>query len=137
MSACSWHAVSHRGCRLMVASSAKTSRPRRPGSVVGARRFTWARKESISERVEPLAGAPLAAGVERKLERPDQAHAFRAGGEVGQARPGAERRLVEIVQGGESAGKELAIDHAFGKPVGAAKTEPCRELAEPLPDQAL
>src|SRR5437763_965270 len=52
MSACSWHAVSHMGCRLMVASSAKISRPRCPGSPLGVSPPTLARKESISGGVD-------------------------------------------------------------------------------------
>src|SRR6516165_6603707 len=57
MSACRRQAVSQVGCRLMVASKAKISRPRCPASVAGARLFTLVRKASISERVECGAGA--------------------------------------------------------------------------------
>src|SRR5258708_5536726 len=59
MSACSRQAVSQVGCRLMVASSAKISRPRLPGSVLGASLRTWARKASISPREDASAGSPL------------------------------------------------------------------------------
>src|SRR6516165_813094 len=57
MSACRRQAVSQVGCRLMVASKAKISRPRCPASVAGARLFTLVRKASISERVDCGAGA--------------------------------------------------------------------------------
>src|SRR5262249_11392678 len=57
MSACRRQAVSQVGCRLMVASKAKISRPRCPASVAGARLFTLVRNASISERVDCGAGA--------------------------------------------------------------------------------
>src|ERR1700737_4587756 len=66
MSACRRHAVSQVGCRLMVASNAKISRPRCPEPVAGARLFTLLRNTSISERVDWGAGAraaPAGAGV--------------------------------------------------------------------------
>src|SRR5262249_42514127 len=52
MSACSLQAVSQVGCRLMVASSAKMSRPRKPVPVAGVRRLTSLRNALISARVE-------------------------------------------------------------------------------------
>src|SRR3954454_6484812 len=65
MSACSWHAVSHNGCRLMVASRAKMSRPRCPGSLAAARLLTFVRKASISECVDGATGVrpPLGLGA--------------------------------------------------------------------------
>src|SRR5262249_31196812 len=56
MSACRRQAVSQVGCRLMVASSAKTSRPRWPAAVAGSRLLTWARKASMSEGDDTGAG---------------------------------------------------------------------------------
>src|SRR5215467_7640127 len=56
MSACSRQAVSQVGCRLMVASSAKISRPRAPAAVAGVRRLTSLRKASISARDDDAAG---------------------------------------------------------------------------------
>ena len=56
MSACSWQAVSQVGCRLMVASSAKISRPRWPGARrVGDSVRTCSRKASISGARRPAA----------------------------------------------------------------------------------
>ena len=45
--------------------------------------------------------------------------------------------LVQVVERSQSAGKQLPIDDAFCKPFGATETQPGRQLAEPLPDQAL
>ena len=60
MSACSLQAVSHSGWRLMVASSAKISRPRSPPPVAGPRLFTFDRNASISLRGDVVvAGSPL------------------------------------------------------------------------------
>src|SRR5438105_3968735 len=51
MSACSRQAVSHRGWRLMVASSAKMRRPRRPASVAG--------RQQLARRSRGLSGVAL------------------------------------------------------------------------------
>src|SRR5882757_2770488 len=56
MSACNAQAESQVGCRLMVASSAKTSRPRLPAVTAGPSDFTRSRKASISGRDEAGAG---------------------------------------------------------------------------------
>ena len=50
MSACSWHAVSHSGCRLMVASRAKIRRPRCPAAFAGSEPF-----HPVQEGVDLLA----------------------------------------------------------------------------------
>src|SRR5262245_475045 len=65
MSACSRQAVSQVGCRLMVASSAKISRPRWPAAVAGANRLTALKKASMSARDDRVAGvlAGFSAGV--------------------------------------------------------------------------
>jgi hypothetical protein len=56
MSACRLQAVSHIGWRLMVASSAKISRPRWPDGPAAPSDLTCLRKESISARGEAAAG---------------------------------------------------------------------------------
>src|SRR5579875_4038761 len=56
ISVCSTQALSQVGWRLMVASSAKTSRPRAPPTVAGARRRTASRKASISVLAETGGG---------------------------------------------------------------------------------
>src|SRR5262245_61979101 len=58
MSACSLQAVSHSGWRLMVASSAKISRPRCIAPEAGARPFTFERNASTSLRDDAVAGSP-------------------------------------------------------------------------------
>jgi hypothetical protein len=58
MSACSLQAVSQSGWRLMVASSAKISRPRSPAPVAGPRLLTLDRNASISVRDDVVAGSP-------------------------------------------------------------------------------
>src|SRR5687767_12440099 len=59
MSACRRQAVSQVGCRLMVASSAKISRPRNPVAPAGPRLLTAARNASTSPRDEAAgAGSP-------------------------------------------------------------------------------
>src|SRR5262249_21139542 len=96
--------------------------------------------KGLLERSKPFGARrcpALATGIERKLECRDQAHHLGARGGVRQARPGTQRRLVETVERGEPAWEKLAIDHALGEPVGAAKAQSRCELAEPLADQAL
>src|SRR3990167_4976776 len=56
ISACKAQAVSQVGCRLMVASSAKISRPRLPAVAAGPSDFTFCRNASISGRAEAGAG---------------------------------------------------------------------------------
>src|SRR5215510_13419590 len=56
MSACSVQAVSQVGCRLIVASSAKTSRPRLPGAVEGPSPRNCSTKACISGLDETGAG---------------------------------------------------------------------------------
>src|SRR5215211_1918034 len=64
ISACSRQASSQVGCRLMVASSAKISRPRSPGATGGARLRARCTNASISGRDEVGVGArPAGAGV--------------------------------------------------------------------------
>src|SRR5262245_61710397 len=69
MSACRRQAVSQVGCRLMVASSAKISRPRWPAAVAGVRRLTSLRKASMSARDDLVAGilAGFSAGLFAEL----------------------------------------------------------------------
>ena len=64
MSACRRQAVSHIGWRLMVASSAKISRPRWPDCAAGPSDLTWFRNASISARGEAAAGClPVSVGA--------------------------------------------------------------------------
>src|ERR687887_200616 len=64
MSACSAQAMSQVGCRLMVASSAKTSRPRAP-SACGDIARAFATKAAMSSAVEVFAsGSDLPARSE-------------------------------------------------------------------------
>ncbi len=56
MSACSAQAESQVGCRLMVASSAKISRPRVPPAAAGPSERTRSRNSAISGREEAGAG---------------------------------------------------------------------------------
>src|SRR4051812_44533819 len=66
MSPCRRQAVSHIGWRLMVASSAKISRPRWPDWAAGPSDFTLLRNASISARGDAVAGclpASVGAGV--------------------------------------------------------------------------
>src|SRR6186713_2912954 len=56
MSACSVHAVSQVGCRLIVASSAKSRRPRAPCTLEGPSARTRSRNVSISDLDENGAG---------------------------------------------------------------------------------
>src|SRR5207253_6776138 len=83
--------------------------------------------ERLVLRGEPLGArrrAALAARIERKLQRRDQAHDLVARGDMGQAGARAQRRLVEVVESTEPAQKQLAVDDALGEPVGAAKAQP-------------
>ena len=49
----------------------------------------------------------------------------------------AEGVFVDVVERGEPAREELAIDHPLGKSVGGAEAELPGELIDPLPDQPL
>src|SRR5712691_7679684 len=80
---------------------------------------------------------PLAALVERQLQGCDQVHDLLPGGHMGEARAGAERVLVEVVERGETTGEEFTIDGALGEPVGAAEAEPGRKLEQAFADKAL
>src|SRR5262249_12464732 len=100
MSACSWQAVSQVGWRLMVASSAKISRPRAPAAVDGARLFTCARKASISERVETAAGARPVGG--------------RSVGSFAIVQASRRRNLI----GGNSAAHKVVLSRSQRNPVG-------------------
>ena len=63
MSACKAQAVSQVGCRLMVASSAKISRPRLPAVAAGPSPRTRSMKASISGRDEAGAGVCFEASL--------------------------------------------------------------------------
>src|SRR6185312_16323229 len=52
-------------------------------------------------------------------------------------RPRAERRLVEIVERGQPAREELAVDDALGETVDAAEAHAARQLVDALADQLL
>src|SRR5689334_10838945 len=102
----------------------------------------WARKPRLRRddirqfqrarlRREPLLagrGAPHATLVERQLQRAQQRLDLLARRDMRQARPRAERLLVEAVERGQSPRIELAEDHAFGETVDRAEAEPQRKL---------
>ena len=74
--------------------------------------------ERLVDLVEPLGTvgrAAAAAFIERQFQLAQQAGDLLARGQVAHARTGAERRLVEVVERGETARKKFTIDHAFGE----------------------
>src|SRR6476469_3738989 len=82
--------------------------------------------ERLVDLAEPFGavGCPATTAlVERQLQLAQQARDLFARRDMAQARAGPKRCLVEIVERGEPARKELAIDHAFGKTVDRAEAE--------------
>src|SRR5215475_9688682 len=74
MSACSAQAMSHVGCRLRVASSAKISRALAPGACGDVAR-ALATKSAISLAVEDLVSEDLVSGRDPALSNSDLAEA--------------------------------------------------------------
>src|ERR1700751_1334409 len=60
-----------------------------------------------------------------------------AGGDMAERRAGAKRRLVDVVECGQPAWKELAKDHALGKTVDGAKAELEGQFLQPVSDELL
>ena len=63
----------------------------------------------------------LAVFRHRQVQRVEQRDHLLAGGDVRHVRPRAERGLVEIVERGQAAREELAIDDALGEAVDGAE----------------
>src|SRR5207302_6261085 len=96
--------------------------------------------ERLVEGGEPFGargGATAPALVDRKPQRVEQTADLLLGGHVRLVRLHPEGRLVEVVEGGEPARKEFAIDHALGEAVGHPEAEPQAELAEAFADRPL
>src|SRR5438046_160948 len=64
----------------------------------------------LVEPFGPIRSAAPAALIERKLQLAQQARHLLARRDMAEIRAGAERRLVEVVERGETARKELTID---------------------------
>src|SRR5262249_25084715 len=79
--------------------------------------------------------AAFAAFVDRQAQRIDQDFHLVAGGSGWTGGPQTERILVEVVERGEAAWEEFAIDHAFGKTIDGAETELLGETIDAFPDQ--
>src|SRR6266436_5682508 len=96
--------------------------------------------ERLVDLVEPFgpvrraAPAPL---IERKLQLAQQARHLFARRDMAEVRAGAERCLVDIVECGEAARKELAIDHALGEAVDGTEAEPERQVLQSVGDELL
>ena len=86
----------------------------------------------LGEPFGAVGGTPAAAFVERQLQLPQQTHYLFARGNVPHARTGAEGLLVQIVQRGKPARKELAIHHALGKTVDRPKAQSQRQFLQSL-----
>src|SRR6185437_14002412 len=96
--------------------------------------------ERLVELVEPfgpVGRAAAAAFVQRQLQLAQQAGDFLAGGDMSEARTGAERGLVEVVERGQAARKELAIDHPLREAVDRTEPEPERQVVEAFGDELL
>src|SRR5580704_9920997 len=104
------------GCALSEAGRIDAGRRRLPGQQRPTLRVSGAQDvvdfERLVDLAEPFGAvgcAAAAALVERKLQLPQQACDFLARRHMAHARAGPERRLVEVVERGEPAGKELAV----------------------------
>ena len=73
-------------------------------------------------------GAALAVFRQRQMQRIEQRDDFLARGDMRQARPRAERRLVEVVERGQAAREEFAIDDALGETIDPAERQPLRRV---------
>src|SRR5580700_10070590 len=96
--------------------------------------------ERLVDLAEPLGAAGRAATsalVERQLQLAQQAGDFLARRHMAHVRAGAERCLVEVVQRGQAAGKEFAVNDPFGEAVDRTEAEPERQLVESVGDQLL
>src|SRR6516225_2207010 len=91
----------------------------------------------LAEPFGPVCRAAPAALIERKPQLAKQVCHFLARRHVPEIRAGAERGLVDVVERGETARKELAIDYAFGKSVDRAEAEPGRQFLQPVGDELL
>src|SRR3954454_4271971 len=91
--------------------------------------------ERLVDLIEPLSAVGRAAAsalVERKLELAEQARHLLPCGEMAEIGPHAEGGLVDLVQRGQAAREELAIDDAFGEAVDVAEAQPHRQILQPL-----
>jgi hypothetical protein len=82
--------------------------------------------EWIFQRGEPFGArcrASFAARVEREPQHLDQTHHLGPGRHMREAGPRSQGGLIEIVQRGQSAGKKLSVDQAFGETLRAAKAQ--------------
>lgn len=92
------------------------------------------------ERGEPFGaskGAAAAFFVNRQTQGGEERLHLLARGDVRQVRPRAERHLIDVVERGEAAREEFAVDHALGEAFGAAEPELQAEFIQPLREQAL
>src|ERR1700759_3148714 len=84
--------------------------------VVGFKRLV-----DLGEPFGTVGGAAAAAFVERQFQLMQQAGDFLARRDMPHSWPGSECRLVEIVERGQAARKEFAIDHTLGKAIDRAE----------------
>src|ERR1700733_369879 len=91
----------------------------------------------LAEPFGPVGRAAAAALVERQFQLAQQAGHLFARRDMAEIRAGAERRLVDIVEAGEAARKELAVDHALVKAARLTEPEPERKLVEAIGDELL
>ena len=91
----------------------------------------------LREPFRPRSRAAATFFIEGQFELAQQFHHFAARGDMREAWPRSERRLVEIVKPGETAREELAIDHALGQTIDRAEAETERQLVQPFGHQLL
>jgi hypothetical protein len=78
----------------------------------------------LGEPFRPVRRPPAAAFIKRQLELAQQARYLFPRRDMAAVRPRSERGFVYIVERSQTAREELAIDHALGKAVDRAETEP-------------
>src|SRR5262249_45344019 len=83
----------------------------------------------------PCSGTAFAALVDRQAERIDQDLHLVTGGDVRTRGAQTKRILIEVVERGEAAWEEFAIDYPLGKPIDGAETKLLGQAAHPPPDQ--
>ena len=84
----------------------------------------------LGEPLGPVGGAAPTAFIERQLELAEQTRHLFPRRDVAEVRLGAQSGLVDVVERGQAARKELAVDDALGEAVDRAEAEPdCPWLA--------
>src|SRR6185437_7141398 len=99
--------------------------------------MNFERLVDLSEPLRPVGRATAASLVEREFELAQQARYLLTRRDVAEIGPCAESGLVDVIESGQSARKEFAIDHALGEAIDRAEPKSERQFLEPVSHQLL